>query len=545
MKKKLLSAALVLCLLLTLLPMAAFAADDVQTGTCGDGLTWTLDTAGTLTVSGSGEISANAFAVNSRIVRAEIGAGVTGIGMGAFLKCANLEAVTLPAGLTTLGTAAFAYCEKLAAVTLPGTLKSTGGGAFQGCTALASVTILPGVARIDTRTFSDCAALKEITIPASVTAIGDSAFSGCLTLRTVHFGGSKEAWQAVEVGEHNPLLRLARVDYNAVTGHHFGDWTVTTEATCTEPGVRTRTCTDAGCAETETEAIPALGHDWGEWVTTIEPTYTTVGYRYHLCARCNTREGEDIPKLHTHTWDAGVVTQKPTATEPGVKTFTCTICGETKTEPIPATGVPDVCPGGPTCPGYAFRDMPVPTDWAHEGLDYCIYHGYIAGTSASTVSPNGVCTRAQLVSILYRVQGEPTTVKGYELSKLRAPFNDVPRGQWYTDAIWWAKLMGVVSGTSATTFDPEGEITREQLAVILYNYTKQFAPGSLTATGSLAGFPDAASVSSWARTEMAWAVGNGLISGTGSGSVAYLTPQGSATRAQVAAILMRFEQAMA
>ena len=316
-----------------------------------------------------------------------------------------------------------------------------------------------------------------------------------------------------------------------------------TEPTCTESGRYKGTC--PVCGKDYNDTIPALGHDWGEWVTTIEPTYTTVGYRYHLCARCNTREGEDIPKLHTHTWDAGVVTQKPTATEPGVKTFTCTICGETKTEPIPATGVPDVCPGGPTCPGYAFRDMPVPTDWAHEGLDYCIYHGYIAGTSASTVSPNGVCTRAQLVSILYRVQGEPTTVKGYELSKLRAPFDDVPRGQWYTDAIWWAKLMGVVTGTSATTFDPEGEITREQLAVILYNYTKQFAPGSLTATGSLAGFPDAASVSSWARTEMAWAVGNGLISGTGSGSVAYLTPQGSATRAQVAAILMRFEQAMA
>ena len=316
-----------------------------------------------------------------------------------------------------------------------------------------------------------------------------------------------------------------------------------TEPTCTESGRYKGTC--PVCGKDYNDTIPALGHDWGEWVVTQEPTYTTTGYRYHLCARCNTREGEDIPKLHTHTWDAGVVTQKPTATEPGVKTFTCTICGETKTEPIPATGVPDVCPGGPTCPGYAFRDMPVPTDWAHEGLDYCIYHGYIAGTSASTVSPNGVCTRAQLVSILYRVQGEPTTVKGYELSKLRAPFNDVPRGQWYTDAIWWAKLMGVVAGTSATTFDPEGEITREQLAVILYNYTKQFAPGSLTATGSLAGFPDAASVSSWARTEMAWAVGNGLISGTGSGSVAYLTPQGSATRAQVAAILMRFEQAMA
>ena len=316
-----------------------------------------------------------------------------------------------------------------------------------------------------------------------------------------------------------------------------------TEPTCTETGRYQGTC--PRCNQDYNDTIPALGHDWGEWVVAQEPTYTTTGYRYHICARCNTRVGEDIPKLHEHVWDAGVVTQKPTATEPGVKTFTCTICSETKTESIPATGVPDTCPGGPTCPGYAFRDMPVPTDWAHEGLDYCIYHGYIAGTSASTVAPNGVCTRAQLVSILYRIQGEPTTVAGYELAKLRAPFDDVPRGQWYTDAIWWAKLTGVVSGTSATTFDPSGEITREQLAVILYNYTKQFAPGSLTATGSLAGFPDAGSVSSWARTEMAWAVGNGLISGTGSGGVAYLSPQGSATRAQVAAILMRFEQAMA
>ena len=315
------------------------------------------------------------------------------------------------------------------------------------------------------------------------------------------------------------------------------------EPTCTESGRYQGTC--PRCNQDYNDTIPALGHDWGEWVVTQEPTYTTTGYRYHICARCNTRVGENIPKLHEHVWDAGVVTQKPTATEPGVKTFTCTICGATKTESIPATGVPDVCPGGPTCPGYAFRDMPVPTDWSHEGLDYCIYRGYIAGTSASTVAPNGVCTRAQLVSILYRIQGEPTTVAGYELAKLRAPFDDVPRGQWYTDAIWWAKLTGVVSGTSATTFDPSGEITREQLAVILYNYTKQFAPGSLTATGSLAGFPDAGSVSSWARTEMAWAVGNGLISGTGSGGVAYLSPKGSATRAQVAAILMRFEQAMA
>ena len=317
-----------------------------------------------------------------------------------------------------------------------------------------------------------------------------------------------------------------------------------TEPTCTESGHYQGTC--PRCYQDYNDTIPALGHDWGEWVTTIEPTVSTVGYRYHICNRdgCGYREGEDIPKLHTHTWDTGVVTQKPTAAEPGVRTYTCTVCGQTRTEAIPATGVPETCNGGPACPGYAFRDMPAPSIWSHAGLDYCIDHGYIAGTSATTVTPDGECTRAMIVSILYRVQGEPAKVNGYELKKLAAPFDDVERGRWYTDAIWWAKLTGVVSGMSPSTFAPDDPITRAQLAVILYNYTKQFAPESLTETGSLTGFPDADSVPSWARTAMAWAVGNGLISGVGENGVSYLRPEGCATRAQVATILMNYDKAL-
>ena len=149
-----------------------------------------------------------------------------------------------------------------------------------------------------------------------------------------------------------------------------------------------------------------------------------------------------------------------------------------------------------------------------------------------------------IVSILYRVQGEPAKVNGYELKKLAPPFDDVERGRWYTDAIWWAKLTGVVSGMSPSTFAPDAPITRAQLAVILYNYTQQFAPGSLTETGSLTGFPDAGSVPSWARTAMAWAVGNGLISGVGENGVSYLRPESCATRAQVATILMNYEKAL-
>lgn len=327
-------------------------------------------------------------------------------------------------------------------------------------------------------------------------------------------------------------------------GHDYSYAETSVAPTCTEPGHYKGTCPT--CGKDYDDVVPALGHDWGEWVTSIEPTVSTVGYRYHICNRdgCGYREGEDIPKLHTHTWDAGVVTQKPTAAEPGVRTYTCTVCGQTRTEAIPATGVPETCNGGPACPGYAFRDMPAPSIWSHAGLDYCITHGYIAGTSATTVTPDGECTRAMIVSILYRVQGEPTKVNGYELKKLAPPFDDVERGRWYTDAIWWAKLTGVVSGMSPSTFAPDDPITRAQLAVILYNYTQQFAPGSLTETGSLTGFPDADSVPSWARTAMAWAVGNGLISGVGENGVSYLRPEGCATRAQVATILMNYEKAL-
>ena len=448
MKKRLLSAALVLCLLLALLPMAAFADDDVQTGTCGDGLTWTLDAAGTLTVTGSGVISANAFAFNSKIVRAEIGAGVTGIGLGAFFKCANLEVVTLPAGLTTLGTAAFAYCEKLASVTLPGSLKSTGDWAFQGCTALTAVTILPGVTRIDTRAFSDCAALKEITIPASVTAIGGSAFSGCLALRTVH----------------------------------FGDWTVTTEATCTEPGVRTRTCTDPGCAETETESIPALGHDWGESVTVTEPNGAQGGRVRTACKRC------------------------------GAETLRVT---------------------DPEIPAYQqFDDVDLAL-WSYPGIAFCVKTGLMSGTDAHTFAPHAVTTRAQIVQILYNLAGEPA-VTG------TTPFTDLTN-DWYQNAILWAYQTGVVAGTSATTFDPESPVTREQIAGILMGYADMVQHLKHTWTpADLSAFPDGASVSDWAQAAMADAVALELISGAETDDGIFLQPQGDAAREQVATILQGF-----
>ena len=238
-----------------------------------------------------------------------------------------------------------------------------------------------------------------------------------------------------------------------------------------------------------------------------------------------------------HKWDSGTVTIAPTEITPGVRTYTCTVCGQTKNEIIPATGGSSVCPGGPSCPSYGFSDVAGPNDWSHEGIDYCVRRSLMVGTGVGTFSPGMNCSRAQIVQILYNLSGDKTDYSRYYL-----PFTDVAPGTWYYDAVAWAYFNNVVSGTSETTFAPNDVITREQMAVILYGYTAEFAPEFTGNAASLNTFPDAGSVANWAYTAMSWAVGNGLISGMGSGGVSYLAPQGSATRAQASAIIMRYCQ---
>ena len=323
-------------------------------------------------------------------------------------------------------------------------------------------------------------------------------------------------------------------------GHKWDNGTVTTEPTETAPGVRTYTCTV--CGQTKNETIPATGahtHVWDNGTVTIAPTETTPGVRTYTCTVCGATRTETIPATgkHTHTWDNGTVTIAPTETTPGVRTYTCTVCGQTKNEIIPATGGSSICPGGPSCPSYGFSDVAGPNDWSHEGIDYCVRRSLMVGTGVGTFSPGMNCSRAQIVQILYNLSGDKTDYSRYYL-----PFTDVAPGAWYYDAVAWAYTNNVVSGTSETTFAPNDVITREQMAVILYGYTAEFAPEFTGNAASLNTFPDAGSVANWAYAAMSWAVGNGLISGMGSGGVSYLAPQGSATRAQASAIIMRYCQ---
>ena len=320
------------------------------------------------------------------------------------------------------------------------------------------------------------------------------------------------------------------------TGAHvWGNGVVTTAPTETTPGVRTFTC--RGCGDIREEAIPATGtHDY-QFTKTVDPTCTDGGYDLYTCSGCGATEKRNLTDAAGHKWDGGTVTTAPTETTPGVRTFTCTVCGQTRTEAIPATGA-STCTGGPSCPSYGLHDVAGPGHWAHKGIDYCVRNRLMSGVGAGTFSPDTACTRAQIVKILYNRSGNQADYSYYYL-----PFTDVAPGAWYYNAVAWAYCNDVTSGTSATTFTPNAAITRQQLVTFLYRYTVKYAPEFTGNAAPISAFPDAGSVANWAYAAMSWAVGNGLIVGSAhDNGLDYLDPNGSATRAQTATIIMRYCQ---
>ena len=521
---------------------------------------------------------------------------VVSIGYDAFGWCESLTSVTILDGVRSIGNSAFTDCKSLTSVTIPNSVTSIGRGAFSSCASLTGIWVaegnshyvsdasgvlfnkdkttlvqcpgafavytIPGsVTSIGDDAFSGCASLTSVTIPDSVTSIGNYAFSCCGSLTDVYFTGTETAWNCITIGTANDALKNANIHYNYVS-HTHSYKAVVTAPTCTSKGYTTHTCS---CGDSYVDTyVDALGHSWDNGKVTKQPTEAESGVKTFTCTRCGETKTETIPKLthehsytavvtaptctekgyttHTcacgdsyvdtyvdalgHSWDSGKVTKQPTATETGVRTYTCTRCHDTKTETIPATGSVDVT--------QMFTD--VTKNWAYPGIQYCVTHGIMGGMGDGTFAPTGTTTRAQIVQILYNLEGTPA-VSG------TTPFADLT-ANWYKPAILWAYQNNVVAGTSPTTFDPDQPVTREQIAVILTQYMFHVLKMERTWTpADLSTFPDGANVSGWAKEAMQDAVALGLINGTKApdGKV-YLDPQGSAARQQVATILMNFCQ---
>ncbi|MBQ6430934.1 MAG: S-layer homology domain-containing protein [Oscillospiraceae bacterium] len=341
---------------------------------------------------------------------------------------------------------------------------------------------------------------------------------------------------------------LTGSSYCAVCGAVLQEQTVIPalgHLTVTDPAV-TQTCTQDGktegshCARCGLVFVaqvitPATGHDYRE--ETVKATCTTPGYTEYTCANCGDSYRQNFTPLADHVWSAGTVTVVPTQHSTGKVTYTCTVCGTLRTEILPALQSDEPCDGGKNCPSRNFWDVRV-NDWYHEAVDFAVEKGLFNGMTDTTFAPNTTMTRAMLVTVLWRYEGEPRDTEntaGAVSGDNETVFTDVPRGEWYTAAVTWAAKESIVSGVGNGKFDPNGKITREQLAAILYRYA-DYKGYRTDSYDNMSDFLDRYRVSFWAQDACGWAVAEKLITGIGD----RLEPQGSATRAQVATILMRF-----
>lgn len=225
------------------------------------------------------------------------------------------------------------------------------------------------------------------------------------------------------------------------------------------------------------------------------------------------------PVWHVHRY-AAVVTE-PTVSHGGYTTYTCD-CGDSyvadRTDPLP---------------DLSDRFSDVPENWAYPGIVYCVEHGLMDGVGEGRFDPNGATTRAMIVTILWRQTGSPAPENA-------ASFTDLTQ-DWYRDAVAWAEENGIARGRGASIFDPDTPITREELATFLQRFTESVLGKDVSDAADLTGFPDADTVSDYARPAVAWANAVGLIQGDAENDgVNYLRPAATATRAQAATILMRF-----
>ena len=477
------------------------------------------------------EIPESTFAFCEKLTSVAIPDSVTSIGKEAFKNCTSLTAIDLPDAVTFIDASAFLDCQSLTQLQLPSALEALGGQAFGGCIGLTSLTVPDGVRKLPDWVFSGCQRLASLTLPTDLTSIGTGAFHGCRSLTEITIPDSVQS-----IGEM-AFANMARLQTIHVGAGNSAYQTV--------DGVLLTKAGDVLLAYPA--ARPGIRYDVPDGVTRIgERAFYGSGLmivRFPQSLRTVADEAfENSTRLIALDFPAGTA-------EIGTRAFNRD------------SNISDVFFGGTEDAWYqlvkdeAYKfpldvqvhyqtSMVVPraadlfTDvdadsWSYPGIDFCVLAGLMSGVGGDMFLPRGVTTRAQVVQILYNLSGEPAVAGG-------TPFTDLT-ADWYQDAIAWAYQTGVVSGMSATTFEPEAPVTREQIAVILMGYAEQVLSMDLSVDkADLVAFPDGDQVSSWAREAMADAVALGIINGTKVGDQVFLAPQGGATREQTATILMGF-----
>lgn len=291
-------------------------------------------------------------------------------------------------------------------------------------------------------------------------------------------------------------------------GHTYGEWYILTEPTCTREGSMARDCVN--CAAREEEAIPHLGHEYV--VEVMPPTCTARGYTSHYCSGCGDRFRTDYTQPLGHRYDEGTVTKEPTLTAMGRVTYTCIGCGDTYQEMIPKLTNP-------------FADIDeqayyfTPVIWA-------VNAGVTSGIDETHFCPDQICTRAQVVTFLWRWAGKP------ELNGIQNPFRDVSAGSFYEKAVLWAYETGITTGTDASHFSPGSPCTRAQVVTFLHRFWGSPEPSVSTA------FPDVRP-GAYYRDAVLWAAQRGITVGMDGG---YFRPDLNCTRGQIVTFLYRDEK---
>ena len=438
-----------------------------------------------------------------------------------------------------------------------------GGFTRKTCTLCSYVEVSGKTAAGSHKTAANAA------IDATCTRPGYTGGTHCASCGKMLFAPTQtpalgHSWRSDTMGAQNPTQyfgmiwhycsRCETTWYEPSSIAHVHDYSYNVSVvypSCTVRGYTEHFC---ACGESmKDNYTDPLGH-YFEWVTDAVATETEAGCKHEECTRCHSvtrNENTVIPPTgpgHKHSYQATV--KEPTCYEQGYTTYTCS-CGEiyiddnSYTEPLGHNFVQGICTrcgvhkgtcdGGEDCPSRNFTDIPAPTSWMHAGIDFAVENNLFLGTSDTTFSPNESMTRAMLVTVLWRLDGSPEV-------GTQTAFRDVQSGKYYAQPVAWASANGIVMGTSTTTFSPDGKITREQMAAILFRYARQKGYDT-SQRADLSKFPDNGKTSAYAKEALSWANAEGLVNGDKqSNGTVLLAPAGNATRAQVATILMRYVQ---